>query len=444
MGAANPGVVGFAARLIRNDLVQSAAALYGVQVVRKLLPLVIVPYLARTLGPAGWGTVAFTQSMAEVVVLLIEFGFNLSATREIARHRTSKATCGEVMAGVLGAQCLLAMAGVAAMVIVGRTIPLLRYNPMLLAAGLFYAIAQGFLPFWFFQGLERMRLAAALETCGRLAGLISILYFVRTPQDTSAALFIQGLAPALTTAGGLMLAYRAIPRRLPTWPLIRNALGKGWPLFVFRSGESLYGVLNAVILGLFASPAQVGYFASAEKISRAMFGLLNPIREALYPRLSRLAHESPMRAARLARVWVAVMAVGGALLSVMVFLLAPLLVRLLMGHAFSPAVKVLRILAVLPILLSLTHSAGLQWLLPLGMDMQVNRIILRAGAGHVVLALLLAPRFFHTGMAWALVSAEAFVCISMLHLTFSATSLLRGSGIMARPIGAATRVSESV
>ena len=69
---------------------QNAAALYGVQFVRKLLPLVIIPYLARTLGPAGWGVVAFTQSIAEFMVLVIEFGFNLSATREIARNRESK------------------------------------------------------------------------------------------------------------------------------------------------------------------------------------------------------------------------------------------------------------------------------------------------------------------------------------------------------------------
>src|SRR5262249_50372916 len=144
-----------------------AAALYGVQIVRKILPLIIIPYLARTLGPAGWGVVAFTQAIAEFVVLVIEFGFNLSATREIAGFRNCCATCGEVMAGVLGAQCVLASLGVLGMLVAGRVIPLLHDNPKLVAAGLFYAIAQGFLPLWFFQGLERMRLAAVLETCGR-------------------------------------------------------------------------------------------------------------------------------------------------------------------------------------------------------------------------------------------------------------------------------------
>src|SRR5271169_2073299 len=68
-------------QLIRNDLVHNTAALYGVQLCRKAIPLLTMPYLARVLGPAGWGSVAFVSSLGEFIVLIIEFGFNLSATR---------------------------------------------------------------------------------------------------------------------------------------------------------------------------------------------------------------------------------------------------------------------------------------------------------------------------------------------------------------------------
>ena len=301
-------------QLLKNSLVQNAAALYGVQFVRKVFPLLTVPFLARVLGPEGWGTVAFTLSLAEFIVLMIEFGFNLSATREIARRRSSRRECADIMAGVLGSQVLLASAGIGVAILVSRLTPLLRGNPKLLAAGLVYAVAQGFMPLWFFQGLEKMRLAATLEISGRVAGLLAILWLVRSPHDTWLALLLQGLTPSVTTAAGLALAYAEIPCRAPTWPLIREALRRGWPMFLFRSAESLYGVGNAFLLGLFAGPVQVGYFASAEKISRAAFGLLNPVREALYPRLSSIAHHSPAGARRLARIGMAVMIGGGLVL----------------------------------------------------------------------------------------------------------------------------------
>ena len=414
-----------ATRLARNPLVQNAAALYGVQIVRKVLPLIIVPYLARTLGAAGWGVVAFTLSMAELMVLLIEFGFNLSATREVARARDSGEECGAIMSGVLGAQVLLATVGVLCAIVASRFIPLLRDQPKLLASGLFYAVAQGFIPLWFFQGLERMRLAAAIEASGRIAGLVCIFLFVRSPQDAWLALLLQGAAPAFTTLAGLTMAYRQSPWGMPSWWMVRDALRRGWTLFVFRSGEILYGAGSAFILGLFAAPAQVGYFASAEKISRAIFGLLNPIRDALYPRLAHVAHRSPEEAAPLARAGMALMISGGLVLGGSVFLLAPFLINLLVGADFGPAVIVLRILSLLPPLLAITHSVGLQWLLPLGRDAAVNRVVLTTGAFNLVLAVLLAPHFAHEGMAWAVVCSEALACASLVILTVRSMSRLR-------------------
>jgi PST family polysaccharide transporter len=420
-----------AQQLIDSGLARNAAALYSVQFVRKLLPLIIIPYLARTLGPAGWGVVAFMQALAEFVVLGIEFGFNLSATREIARQRTSREACGNIMAGVLGAQGFLALLGILGALAVSSLVPLLHDNPKLVAAGLFYAVAQGFMPLWFFQGLERMRLAATLEICGRVAGLSAVFVFVRSPQDTWIALAIQGVAPALTTCAGLWMAYRSIRCCMPSYSLVRDALVRGWPMFVFRSAESLYGVANVFILGLFTGPAEVGYFASAEKISRAVFGLLNPIRESFYPRLSNLAHRSPKSAAQLARIGVVVMVSGGLLFSLAVYFFAPVLISLLMGQAFEPAVTVLRILSVLPLILSVTHSVGLQWLLPLGKEAEVYRIILSGGALNLAFALVLAPRFAHVGMACAVVSAEVFVSLGMVRAVLRSQSELQGPALAA-------------
>src|SRR6202012_2157064 len=46
-------------RFLPELVVKNAFALYGVQIGRKLIPLASIPYLARVLGPEGWGEVAF-------------------------------------------------------------------------------------------------------------------------------------------------------------------------------------------------------------------------------------------------------------------------------------------------------------------------------------------------------------------------------------------------
>lgn len=101
----------------------------------------------------------------------------------------------------------------------------------------------------------------------------------------------------------------------------------------------------------------------------------------------------------------------------MVFVLAPLLVRTLLGQAYEPAVPVLRILALLPPLIGISGILGIQWMVPLGLDKAFNAIIVIAGLANMGLAVLLAPNLKAEGMAWSVVSAEAFVTLAMfLHL----------------------------
>ena len=398
----------------KSRLFQNVMALYGAQAGRKIIPLLSIPWLTRALGPSGWGMVAFVMAMGDLIVILIEFGFNLSATREIARHRDSPARCSEVMSGVVGAQLLLATFGMLLFAGVAQFLPSLRNDPRLVASGMAYALANGFMPLWFFQGLERMRTSASLELSGKITALFAVFAFVHHPDDGWKALLAGSIPPAVITLVGFVLALRAIPFERPCARTVREAMRMGWPMFLFRSSESLYGVANSFLLGLFAPARFVGYFSPAEKISKAAFGLLNPIREAVYPRLSHLAARRHADAAYLAKISAAVMIGGGVLLAGGVIVFAPLLVKLLMGSAFAPTVTALRILAVLPALLAVTYAVGLQWLLPLGQDHVVNRIIIGAGILNITLSCLLAPRFLHVGMAVAVVCSEAFVSMAMV------------------------------
>jgi polysaccharide transporter, PST family len=413
---------------INKKLTRNALALYGVQFCRKLVPLMSVPYLARILGPAGWGRVAFALAFGELLVMLIEFGFNLSATREVARHRECRKSCREIAAGVLGAQAVLSVAAVSVALALMPLIPALRNHPRLFGAALFYGVAQGIAPLWFFQGLERMGTAAALEISGKLLGLACILAVAHSPSDDWKVLLVQALPPAICSIAGIALMHRATGLEMPRIAGIRGALERGWPLFLFRSGLSLYGIANAFVLGLFAPAVQVGYFASAEKIGKAASGLLSPVREAIYPRLSNLIRHSPSDARRLASAGSQIAIAAGLLISSMLFVLAPWIVRVLMGSGFGPAVSVLRILSVLPLIIAVTESVGLQWLLPQGRDKTVNQIIFSGGFLNLALAFLLAPRLAHVGMAWAVVTAETLVALCMSWVVF------RGDAALSAPL----------
>lgn len=74
-------------RLLDRGLLRNIAALSGVQLARYVLPLVTILYLARILGLEGWGNLAYIEAFALLLGSLAELSFNISATREVARHQ---------------------------------------------------------------------------------------------------------------------------------------------------------------------------------------------------------------------------------------------------------------------------------------------------------------------------------------------------------------------
>ncbi len=417
-------------KALRHSILHNIAALFSVQIASYVIPLLLVPYLARVLGPSGWGRLAFAQSFSAYLALVIEFGFGLSGVREVARNRDNPERLGQLIAGVNGAKLVLALACGCVALALAPHLQIFRSAPRLAWAAFALALCQSSSMVWYFQGLERLKLVAALDFISRLIAALLIVLLVRMPGQEWRVLSLQALGALAASVVAAGLAWREVPLVVPRCWEILVTLRLGASMFLFRSAVSLYTVGNAFILGLFVSPQMVGYYAGAEKISKAILSLVQPVSGALYPRLSHLVREAPQRAARLARISFAVMGGGGAVMGLCACLGAPLLVRLILGAGYEPAVPILRILAALPMLIALSNVLGIQWMLPLGLDRAFNLIIVTAGGINLLLGTALASRFAGLGMAISVVAAEVLVTAAMLVYL-----ILRGiSPLVAEPV----------
>jgi PST family polysaccharide transporter len=399
----------FRARLLRNIL-----ALYGVRMIEQLLPLMVLPYLARVLGPTGWGQFAIAHAFAMYGIISVEYGFGFSGTRAVASARDQAGRLAELVTGVFVAQLILA--GGATLVALGARllVPVFQEQPPLLWAGLAYAILQGFNPIWYFTGQERIPLVAAVSISSKVLATVAIFALVRAPEDGWLVLACYAGGALLATCGGYALVLREIrPGRL-SLGLVGRTLRLGASLFLMRIALMMHTAGNVFLLGLLVAPHQVAFFAAGEKLCRPVAWMLQPINTALLPRLSHLVEASPDRAQELAALAILVQGVTGVGLGLVIVLAAPWLVDLLFGPDYAAAVAVLQVLAAIIPLIVLNAALVIQWMIPHGLDRLLNTVIVSATVLNIALALLLAPRFGALGMAWVAVVAEGFILIGLL------------------------------
>lgn len=398
-------------KLRRSKLVSDALALYSVAALYYVFPLVQAPYLAHVFGLETWGTLAFIGGFTLYLNLLIEYGFGLYGTREVARRRHDPEGLAEVFAGVLGAKLLLAMAALVAAMLAWRLVPAYAHHSRLYWLMVASTLVAAMNLTWFFQGLERIKAVSYLDVALRLAAMGAMFVLVRGPEDAWKLALTFLLVPLICVGYSFYWYYRRYPARWPSLGSSLQALQAGWALFQYRCTTSFYTLGSPFLLGLLSTPQVVGAYAVADRIYRALLGLLWPIHSVLYPRMSSLVQASHREAARFAGRCVVGLGLFGLAMGLGLCAASPLLVRLLMGEQYLVAVPTLRVLSLLPVLIAVSTVLGSQWMLSMGMERATNAITLAASALNVGLVLVLVPPLAQQGMAWAMVGTEVFVTL---------------------------------
>ncbi len=404
-----------ARRLLRIRLVRNVAALYGVRALDQLMPIIVLPFLARVLGADGWGLVAAAQALAVYGIVTIEYGFELAGTRAVARDREDPGRLAELISGIFATQLLLACVVVLATFVVRLTVPEFQGQPALLWAAFAFALMQGFYPLWFFVGQERIPVIAMVGVSCKVLAAIIIFSFVREPDDGWMVLAAYaGTAGLATVVGFAMMLRQVRPGRL-NLELVRRTLKLGFTMFAMRLAVLMHTAGNSFLLLLIGTPVQVAFFAAGEKLCRPAAWLMQPVNVALMPRLAHLAQYSPDQATTMARLTILVMAAVGLVFGLAIGLLAPWLVDLLFGlPEYQPAVTVLRVMALIIPLIVLNAALVSQWLVPQGLDRPLLAVVVSATAINLALALIFAPRYGALGMAWVTVAVEAYILCGLL------------------------------
>jgi polysaccharide transporter, PST family len=402
----------------KRMLADNIVSLYVLQGLNYIVPLAVLPYLVRILGMDRYGLIAFSQSFAQYFSVLTDYGFNYSATRSIARSRGDREAISRHFCSVFLIKFTLTCLGALILFTVLALVPSFHSDAQYFWVAYFAVIGNVLFPVWFYQGIEKMRYISIISGAAKLISAAALFVFVRHPQDALLALAILSLGTLAGGVAGLVLVFMRFdlrPRR-PTCPELRAALREGWHLFVSTAAISLYTNTNVFLVGLLSGNLEAGYFSAADKLIRAMQGLIAPVSQAVFPHMSSLASESRDHAMAFARKTLRWMGGLTFVPSVALLVAAPWVATLLFGQAGVGSVPVIRWIALLPFIIAISNVLGIQTMIPFGLDRQFSRILIAAGVVNVALAVPLIRLFGAEGAGAAVLCTEFIITLTMILL----------------------------
>lgn len=402
-------------KLNRRHL-ENVSSLYGLQIATLIIPLVLLPFLTRRLGPDVWGILAIQTSLSTIMIVLLEFGFGFGATREAAAVRDNRSSLGRIVSDLVGARLIISIAVIAIWTTVWFTVLPVQQQPAAYWWTLGLTLVQGYSPSWFFQAVGRLPFVMVRELAARIVSTVLIFALVHSQSDA-------WLVPALqfaTIAASLSLTTAAMVKAISfgrlsanrSWALLRQ----NFHLCLTRVIQGFAPMGNTFLLGVVA-PSAAPVYAAAERTSNAVRSLLAPVSQVAFPEIVVLYGRSPEDARRAVRRILVLLVGGAVLMSGVLWLLADVVVGILFGSAFSDTVPVFRVLLLSVPLFGVVQVVGLQWLLPLKFDRAFLVSAIAGAALNLTFALVLAPQFGALGMAWALVTSEFAVCTGLLLFT---------------------------
>ena len=254
-----------------------------------ILPLITLPYLVRVLGVEYFGLLAFATTTVMYFQILTDYGFNLTATREISIHRDNKEKVIEIFSSVMTIKIILMFVSFFLLSILVFSFEKFSQDALVYFLTFGTVVGQVLFPVWFFQGMERMKYITYLNILSKVIFTIAIFVFVKEQSDFY-------LVPLLTSIGFLVAGIWSlylikkefgVGFEVQTIDTIKHHLVEGWDIFVSMVFISMYRSSNIIILGLLTNNTIVGYYSIAEKVVKTLQTLQDVVGNTLFPYLSK-------------------------------------------------------------------------------------------------------------------------------------------------------------
>ena len=387
-----------------SSILENSVSLFSLKAIDLALNLWLIPFLILKVGLYNYGLYAFAMALVLFFVNLLNYGFNLSTVRDLAKTKGNPQQLQTIFNEVFSVKLVLFLFLTALFLVLTFWIPKFsNYKTLYLMSSLLL-LGDLFSLRWFFMGLEKMKFIALIHLAGTCIFVLLALRFVHEAEDYYKIPLFEAIGMFLTTLFSFAWVLKSYRFRLQLLPFksVFRYLKENFSAFLNLLLPSTYGTGIVFLVGVFALPVHVSLMQIGVKFSGAFSTVNTVMTSVFYPLVNR--NITAMFSTRMVLLGM------GFFLSLGMFLFCNFLITSWLqfeepSHLLQ-TVHLVKLLSPIPFLVACISSYGWNGLLPLYQDKLFGRITAFASAVMILAAVLLVPLHSYLGGAVALLLAR--------------------------------------
>jgi O-antigen/teichoic acid export membrane protein len=275
-------------KISSHNVAKNSMALFALQFVNMVAPLIVLPYLSRITGVDGFGLIMLALSACAIGLIITDFGFNLSATYKISKKREDIGYVSELIGAIFIIKFMLALFFLAGIVLYDYTIGFGVGSYMLtLYIGL-NVLVQAFLPTWFFQGIEKMKNVTIYMVSAKVSYVLLVFCFIKVEADVELVVLFYAISNFIAVAIAVRSIYlNGYSIKMPVSIKMIEVFKDSSQFFLSRAAVSIYTSASTFLVGSFAGLQQAAMYGASEKLYQASQSVTSPIAQALFPYMAK-------------------------------------------------------------------------------------------------------------------------------------------------------------
>lgn len=388
------------------------------QILIIIIPILLIPYLARTLLADAVGEYSYSFSIVSYFVTFSMLGIVYYGNRQVSLSKDNKEELNNTFWGIFGFKLIISMISLIVYLLIIFFVLDSGFNKTLHLIQMIFIISVLLDISWFFTGIEDFKKILVRNLVVKLTSVIMIFIFVKKPEDLIVYAFIM--------AGSEILGHLLMWISLAKYDLTFNfnnikeykvlEHGKGlFILFLPRAAIQIYTTLNITMLGYFTNNNQVAFYDYANKIVSVLLAIVTSLGIVMLPRISAMQKEDNKEEIKiLLDKSLRTMFYIGIPIMFGLMSISKIFVPWFLGDEFNFVSILLLFLPIKMIFIMISNVTGIQYLISHNRNKEFFISSLLGGVASIIINLIFIKQYGALATVFSLIIAEFVVMLSQL------------------------------